>query len=194
LENNHKFVGCILIGGKSSRMGTPKHLLKHHGKAWLTCISSILAGYCDEIVIAGNGELPEGSWRRLADAAECKGPMAGILAAMREYPQDTIIVCACDMPEISKDAIAWLISQQQPDDWAVIPKIKDQLQPLFALYDPRLIPVLEDLSRRNILKMKTVCANPQVRVVSPPSTLYDAWSNINDPRELQKWHDHQGVG
>ncbi len=173
-------------------MGTPKHLLKYNGNSWLGSVNTCLAAFCDEIVVVGQGELPGGNWSCVADIPGCSGPLAGVLAVIRQYPQELVLVCACDMPEISSEALAWLIAQLQDDDWALIPQVADHHQPLFALYDPRIRPFLEDLAQRGIMKIREVCSNKHVRIIRPPLELSSAWSNINDPLELQAWREGHG--
>ncbi|NOX26313.1 MAG: molybdenum cofactor guanylyltransferase [Deltaproteobacteria bacterium] len=191
MKKHRQLIGCVLIGGESIRMGQPKHLLQYGGQSWLARINSCLQRSCDEVVVVGKGELPDGNWPLLADACGCCGPMAGVLAALRRYPQAALIVCACDMPEISAAAVAWLIGQCQPDDWAVVPQIAGRLHPLFAIYDSRIRPVFEDLAHRNIMRMREVCGARQVRIVEPPLELHNAWRNINDPDELRFWRSGQ---
>ena len=50
--------GCVLIGGKSSRMGTPKHLLETAGRTWIERTVAVLRGRVEQVVIAGAGALP----------------------------------------------------------------------------------------------------------------------------------------
>ena len=185
VEKKIRLIGCILIGGKSSRMGQPKHLLKMEGHNWLELIYSRLAGVCDEVVVAGEGRLPEGDWHRLSDAPGCSGPMAGILAAMRHYPESLLIVCACDMPKVSTAALDWLLAQRRDEDWALVPQVDNYCQPLFALYDPRIRSALEDLARKGVMKVGEICDNKHVRMIKPPSHLSTAWLNINRPDELK---------
>ncbi len=167
-------------------MGKPKQLIRYNGKFWLTSLKSRLKEFCDEIVIVGKGDLPDGNWQRLPDVPGCSGPMAGVLAVVRKYSVP-IIVCACDMPDINNEALAWLISQWHHEDWAIIPEINGRLQPLFAIYDPRIRPVLEDLRQRNIMKMQRVCDDGHVKIVKPPLNLHKAWHNINDRQQLDDW-------
>lgn len=81
--------GCILIGGKSSRMGQPKHLIEDGQKiTWLERTTEILAPLVDGIVVSGNGRLPErlADTIRLADVPGVAGPLTGIVAACRWQP------------------------------------------------------------------------------------------------------------
>ena len=182
---DEKPIGCILIGGKSSRMGSPKHLLpvKSGGKSWLEHISLILSPFCQEVIVAGAGELPPGKWRRLSDVSDCAGPLSGILAVSRYRPAASLLVCACDMPDISTAAITWLLKQRRAEDWALVPKT-DFYQPLFALYGGLMGPVFEAMAKDDKFKIRHICSMEHVRIVHPPSHIIPAWNNINYPHEL----------
>ncbi len=166
-------------------MGRPKHLLpvKGGGKSWLEHIALILTPFCHEVVVAGAGALPPGKWQRLSDAPGCAGPLSGILAVSRYCPAASLLVCACDMPDISTAAIAWLLKQRRAGDWALVPKT-DYEQPLFALYDRRMGSVFEKMAGEGKFKMRDLCGMENVRVVQPPSYLIPAWNNINYPHEV----------
>ena len=56
--------GCVLIGGRSRRMGAPKHLLDEKGLAWIEQTVAMLRQKVEQVVICGAGELPAS----LADA------------------------------------------------------------------------------------------------------------------------------
>ncbi len=177
--------GCILIGGKSSRMGRPKHLLPVKGGrlSWLEHTALILTQFCHEIIVAGAGELPPGKWQRLNDVPGCAGPLSGILAVSRYRPEASLLVCACDMPDISTAAVTWLLKQRRAGDWALVPKT-DFYQPLFALYGGRMGPVFEAMAMDGKFKIRHICGMEHVRIVQPPSHLIPAWNNINYPHEL----------
>ena len=49
-----KTTGIILSGGKSSRMGSEKGLLKLHGKSLIQYSIDALKEFCDEILICAN--------------------------------------------------------------------------------------------------------------------------------------------
>ena len=81
---------CILIGGKSSRMGVPKHLIKaDNGRTWLENSLNKLYPLVDGVVIVGDGVVPEGLKKtaRLPDIPGVVGPLTGILAArLHRFP------------------------------------------------------------------------------------------------------------
>jgi len=77
--------GCVLIGGRSSRMGQPKHLLLQEGTTWLERAVSKLTAKVEQVVISGSGSIPASltDLSRVPDAPGLAGPLAGILAVMR---------------------------------------------------------------------------------------------------------------
>ena len=50
--------GCVLIGGRSRRMGRPKHLIEAGGCSWLERTVTLLGHCVEQVVIAGPGDVP----------------------------------------------------------------------------------------------------------------------------------------
>jgi molybdopterin-guanine dinucleotide biosynthesis protein MobB len=174
-------LGCILIGGKSTRMGRPKHLLVKDGQTWLQRTAGRLAEVSQQVVVAGEGDMGDCLLPRILDAPDSQGPLAGLLAVMRWQPWATVLVCACDLPEITVTALSWLLEQRVPGVRAVIPKVGDYHEPLLALYDFRIRPALEAMARQDIRKLSNLISEDGVRVVTPPVELCGAWRNVNYP-------------
>lgn len=182
-----EIIACILIGGKSSRMGRPKHLLPSGSRTWVEKSYEKAVQVADQVIIAGQGELPDKSWLRLPDVPGVAGPLAGILSVMRWHPWSSVLVCACDMPDITQEALEWLIAQRQPGVWAVLPQIVDQYhEPLLAMYDFRAAHILENLVAENKMRPSLIHAHPKVSVISPPAELRHAWRNVNFPEEINE--------
>ena len=70
--------GCVLIGGRSSRMGVPKHLLEQNGRTWIERTVAILRQQVEQVVIAGSGDLPAvlANLPRVDDVSGLGGPLA----------------------------------------------------------------------------------------------------------------------
>jgi len=180
--------GCVLIGGASMRMGTPKHLLLKDGKTWLERTAECLRPLTRQIVIAGTGDVPEplGELIRLPDAADARGPMSGILAAMRWAPRVSWLVAACDLPDLTTDALRWLLSTRRPGVWATLPRLEPSgfVEPLPAHYDFRCRPLLEDLAGRESFALHELASHPKVASPVVPAHLAPAWRNANTPEDL----------
>ncbi len=181
--------GCVLIGGKSSRMGTAKHLLTKDGQTMLArtleCFEQVVG---PNVVICGPGQIADSLARfeRLADVADAQGPMSGVLAGMRWGPRASWLVAACDLPELVPAALEWLLSTRAPGIWASLPILggSHYVEPLLAHYDFRSRPLIERLAARGNFRLRDIASHPKVRTFTVPPHLQLAWRNANTPRDL----------
>lgn len=184
----HPVWGCVLIGGRSSRMGTPKHLIELGGQSWVERTVAVLGQVVEQVVVAGGGELPPSlrTLPRVADIAELGGPLAGILAVLRAYPAVSWLVVACDQPDMHPDALRWLLSSRAPGVLAVLPDIagNGRVEPLLAYYDQAMRPVLEEMAASGHRRMNRLQSVAGVISPCPPAHLHGSWLNINTPGEL----------
>lgn len=183
--------GCILIGGKSSRMGQPKHLITDdYGITWLEHTVEILKPFVDEVVLSGDGALPASltGLSRLVDIPGVVGPLTGILSAVRWLPQVSWLVIACDMPHISAEALEWLLSHRQLGYWGYVPRMIEtsHFEPLFALYDPGAAALFERQALSGEMRMRSIARHPKIMNPVIPESLRYGWGNINTPEQLQE--------
>ncbi len=181
--------GCILIGGKSSRMGRPKHLIEDEsGITWVEKQVAGLADMTNDLVLSGKGELPASLHHvaRISDVANAEGPLAGILAVMRWNPQASWLVCACDMPLIDKTAISWLLEERKPGRWGVVPRHPEtgKLEPLFAYYDARCRNLFETLVQAGEMRLGVIAESEKIHTPVLPTDLAEAWKNCNTPDDV----------
>jgi molybdopterin-guanine dinucleotide biosynthesis protein MobB len=191
LEKQHKKVplfGCLLIGGKSSRMGRPKHLIEQNGTTWIEAAVAKLQGQVSQVVLAGSGEIPEALnyLPRVSDVPGLVGPLGGLVSVLRWQPMVSWLVAACDQPDISAQAISWLKTQRCPGIRAVLPDLAGDgyLEPLLAWYDFRTIRLLEELAAGGNFRLSSLAGQFGVVSPRPPLKLHGAWRNVNTPGEL----------
>ncbi len=182
--------GCVLIGGRSSRMGRPKHLLVGRGgKTWLENTLSILHPLLDGIVVAGGGLLPEAvaDTVRLPDIPGVAGPLAGILSAGRWQPLVSWLLVACDMPFVSTEAVTWLLAGRRAGCWGRVPRIagQDRPEPLLAWYDFRAIQLFEAQIYTGSMRIGEAVRHHRIDHPVIPESLRFAWENINSPGQLR---------
>ncbi|OEU58201.1 MAG: hypothetical protein BA862_01635 [Desulfobulbaceae bacterium S3730MH12] len=183
--------GCILIGGKSSRMGLPKHLIKDDsGKTWLECTIDILKPLVDGIIVSGAGDVPESlsGMMRVEDIPGVAGPLSGVVAATRRLPQVSWLLVACDMPHISKEAVDWLLGGRCPGCWGVVPRMEETgyFEPLFAWYDMRAGQLFERQLQEEVLRIGRLATHRKIANPIIPQSLRDGWKNVNTPEQLQQ--------
>ena len=163
--------GCVLIGGRSRRMGRPKHLIEADGCSWLERTVLLLGQCVERVVIVGPGEVPSAlaATERLADAEGAAGPLAGILAAFRAHP-----------------GVSWLVACRAPGVVAVLPDLAGdgRIEPLLAYYDHRCAGLLETMAAAGQRRMNRLGEAPGVITPQPPAHLRGSWRNVNTPEEL----------
>jgi molybdopterin-guanine dinucleotide biosynthesis protein A len=101
-------VGLVLAGGRSSRMGEDKAMLRIHGRSLLELSLRVLrdAG-AQQVAISGTraGGIPD----RWPDA----GPVGGIASAMHGLPDGEWLVVPVDMPRLGPDVLLPLLSERR---------------------------------------------------------------------------------
>lgn len=186
---------CVLIGGRSSRMGRPKHLLEKEAAAssttWLEHTVGLLQPLIgNNIALSGAGIVPDtlAHLPRLPDIPEARGPLTGILAALRWQPAVSWLLMACDMPDISAAALAWLLSHRRPGCWGTVPCLQKDgyVEPLLAHYDYRSGPLFEWLLASGSLRIGQIAQQSKIETPLIPLQLRSSWHNINTPQELAR--------
>jgi len=183
--------GCILIGGKSSRMGKPKHLIEdEYGEIWLEQTVAVLNPLVDGIVISGAGDIPKSlsAIPQLADIPGVVGPLSGILAATRWQPRVSWLLVACDMPHISGKAVEWLLEGRYPGSWGLVPRITEDgyHEPLLAWYDMRAGELFEAQLLGGNMRVGQVADHPKIANPIIPVSLRYSWGNVNTPEQLKQ--------
>lgn len=173
----------ILIGGASRRMGRPKHLIEVDGRTWLERTADALRPLVERIVILGAGEIPASlrGLTALPDVEEGGGPLRGMRSALRWAPRAGWLFAPCDTPDLTAEAITWLLSHRAPGVRAILPALADSAfpEPLPGWYDFRMAPMLERARRPMDLAHGPGVLHPQI-----PSALAAAWRNVNTPADV----------
>lgn len=180
--------GGLLVGGASRRMGRPKALVEVAGTTLAERAAASLAPAVERLVLLGAGPVPNslGALPRLADAEDAAGPLAGLLAALRSAPQAAWVICPCDLPALTPQAVAWLVGERRPGRLAVLPRVPPDgpPEPLFALYEPAALELLAALAADGAPAPRRLAGRPGVAVVPVPAPLAACWRDADRPGDL----------
>jgi len=132
----------ILVGGKSSRMGTDKGLLDYHGKPQREYLFDLAKKYCSEVYFSCRAELQFSDYS-IIDTYSL-GPMGGILSAFDFNPNAAWLVVACDLPWIDKNSFEVLVNHRNKDKIATafMNPETNAPDPLFTIYEPKVFHLL----------------------------------------------------
>jgi molybdopterin-guanine dinucleotide biosynthesis protein A len=160
--------GILLVGGASSRFGSPKALAELRGETLAERAWSTLHQVCDEVFAVGKEEAGvELPFPVLDDGTEEHAPVFGLVAGLRAASHDVCLALPVDCPLVTPEALRALAEAQ------AVP----QTGPLPGAYTRDLLPELEQRIARGELTLRGV--NPNV-VELPEGELL----NVNTPRDL----------
>jgi molybdopterin-guanine dinucleotide biosynthesis protein A len=110
--------GYVLAGGKSSRMGSDKALLKIDGLTAIERQCKLLDSFCGQgVYIAGarTTELLNLTWPVIQDSTRDQGPLFGINSALHHSDNGIAVILAVDLLAIETIDIAAVIAACSQD-------------------------------------------------------------------------------
>lgn len=132
--------GLVLAGGESRRMGRDKALLHRGAQTQLAYIVDLVGQYVDKVFVSARADQrddPERSqYNLIIDRYTNLGPVAGILTALREYPEVDWLVVACDLPNVDSETLETLLAHRDGGQYftAYTSSYDDLPEPLCAIY------------------------------------------------------------
>lgn len=186
--------GYVLVGGRSSRFGSDKALIRWQGRPLAAWVAEQVRSAAGSVVLVGNPERYQGMGLPvIPDPVTEFGPLAGLSAALDHSQVEWNLVVACDMPHLRPDFLRFLLqtaSTHAVTTDIVLPLDRAGLpEPLCAVYSLRCRAVISAVVRRGIHKMTDAFAGLRVRYL--PFADYAAFdpdgllfANLNTPADL----------
>ena len=196
-----KFASAIILaGGKSSRMGFDKQLLKIDERRLMDSLIHKLHKEFEEIIIVTNRpELYLGLSHIITrDILKDKGPLGGIHAGLNKSSSQYAFVVACDMPNINMEYVQYMKSQLRgPDSMGCVTEFGDWIEPFSGFYSVEFIQYIEkylETNRRSINGLIedfdiTYIKENHARKFSPN---WDMFLNLNTKEDLYNYLDNAG--
>jgi len=156
--------GAILVGGRSTRMGTDKAALFADRVE-----AALRAAGAAEILRIGGADRP--------DDHRGVGPLGGIATALRQAAHEPVVVLACDLPNVHPDGIRAVLDAIGTADVALPPG-----EPLHAAWRRSALPAIEWAIAAGDLAVRAAIA--RLRAVEVAG-LDPRWlANVNSPADL----------
>ncbi|RNI30589.1 NTP transferase domain-containing protein [Rufibacter latericius] len=142
MQLSKEIYGLVLSGGQSSRMGQDKGLLQYHGVPQREYLYSLLQPFCTKVFLSlrpGQVADEQSQMNFLRDTHEVRGPMNGILSALRQYPQVAWLVVACDLPLVHAGTLEKLVHERDLHRVATAYAANGSPlpEPLLAIWEPK---------------------------------------------------------
>jgi FdhD protein len=168
--------GILLVGGASTRFGSPKALARLDGETLGERAWRLLGSSCDFRVAVGKAadglRLP---FEVVDDGTSVRAPLAGLIAGLRLAPTELCVVVPVDCPDLSAPVVHALAEACRGQ--AAIP----ESGPLPGAYRRSALPVLERRLASAELKLRDALAELDCSTIRLPA---GALRNVNEPSDL----------
>ena len=167
----------LLVGGASTRFGSPKALAQFDGATLADRAWRLLGEACDERIAVGKrADGLELSFDLLDDGTDVRAPIAGLVAGLRAAQHDLTVVIPVDVPLLTAAALHELAAACR--DVAMPPS-----GPLPGAYRRTALPQLERALADDRLALRAAIADLDVAIVDLDAALL---VNVNTPDDVQR--------
>jgi molybdopterin-guanine dinucleotide biosynthesis protein A len=174
--------GLVLVGGKSTRMGTAKSELNYYGKPQKEVAKELLEN--NNLETFYSVETSSENEEEISDKFLNLGPFGGICSAFLKDPNAAWLVLATDVPFVNDTVIQQLLKYRNPSKVATAIKGKGNqfVEPLITIYEPKAYSILLQYLAQGYSCPRKMLINSDVEIVE----IDDAFiRNINTPKEFE---------
>jgi molybdenum cofactor guanylyltransferase len=186
--NRRPIFGLVLAGGRSRRMGRDKALIEHEGLSLLEHAFRLAGALTDGARVSVRADQADDPGRRrfpqVVDRYADIGPVAGILSALQAEPAADWLVIACDLPNLDRRTLRFLLEQAPADAplTAYRSAVDGLPEPLCAIYRSGSDALIAPWVDRGIFCPRKILVHNDAVLVDLPES--DALFNVNTPAEL----------
>jgi molybdopterin-guanine dinucleotide biosynthesis protein A len=169
-------------------MGQPKaELIYFDRPQWAYC-TNLLGHFCDRVWVSLEKEdqiddVPLSM--QLIDGPEGQGPLKGILSAMRQHPDKSWLIMACDMPGVDMAVMHRLFRLRDPEATItcfVREGDNSSIEPLLSFWESGTLPLLEKFVK-NSWSPREFIKKHHAHLVPLEDSHFSKLKSINTPEE-----------
>ncbi len=177
------YIGVVLMGGQSTRMGTDKAFLKVEDQYYYQKVAHILAPFCQEIILSLNKTQAQNhvfEYPCIIDSFENQGPIGGILSVSK-LNKSPLLIIAVDLVHMQAKTVSTLIDLHEEKNGVTLyyNGERDCFEPLLSIWVQPMLTELEtyyDQGKRSLQKF-LIQKSIQKHLVSD----IDSFINVNRP-------------
>jgi molybdopterin-guanine dinucleotide biosynthesis protein A len=173
---DHELTGVLLVGGASTRFGSPKALARFDGEELAARAWRVLGEVCVECFAVGKKadglDLP---FALLDDESDVRAPIAGLVAGLRAATHDRVVAIPVDLPLLTAASLRALAAECR--DAATPPT-----GPLPGVYRTSTLPVFAQALAAGEYRLRDVLDRLDVAIVAIDER---ELANVNEPSDLE---------
>jgi len=189
-------LGVVLCGGQSSRMGSDKGLLMLNDKTWTQKAIDTLHNFQIPVIISVNKNqyhdyslvFPVNTLIPDDPSLQLHGPLYGLLSVHLKYPEEDLLILACDMPLIDTELLKELLTKYNTETAdAFIYSNDSEPEPMPGIYRSKGLAYVHQLYSNNQLprySMKYMLEHISTSISPLPADKKNCFLNFNTHAEL----------
>ena len=190
-------LGVILCGGKSTRMGTDKGLIKLHAGTWAQSAADKMNALKLPAAISINKEqldtysafFSPSSLVIDKNTLEIHGPLCGLLSVHADHPDEDLMILGCDLPLMEVELLKELLTHYnlQKDKDAFVFTTDGEPEPLCGIYKSSALQKIYLMAMNHQLpkhSMKYVLDHINSHFTPVPADKKSCFRNFNAHAEL----------
>lgn len=185
----------ILAGGKSSRMGEDKSLIRFGGVTILELLARQLQPLVAEVLVSSNDPASHGflGLTLVPDERPDCGPIMGILSCLSAARHEKVFFTPCDIPGLPAAFVRDLLARALSADLVMALDAQGRYEPLLAVYSRSLVPLIRTLVAAGERRIVSILGLPDIKADFVSLAGQDWYRNLNSPEDLLAL-GHPGLG
>lgn len=190
-------IGVILCGGKSTRMGTDKGLLKLQAGTWAQTAADKMNALKLPVVLSINKDqfdaysavFPSSNLVIDLNSLDIHGPLCGLLSVHAHHPHEDLMILGCDLPLMDVELLKELLNNYnlQKDKDAFVFTTDGEPEPLCGIYKHSALQQIYSMALNKQLQrhsMKYMLDQVQSHFIPAPADKKSCFRNFNAHAEL----------
>jgi molybdenum cofactor guanylyltransferase len=195
LNFSSNLLGVVMCGGLSTRMGRDKGLIRKDNVTWAEIAFNNLAAIDIPVYVSVN-EFQVSAYKKIfginnliVDDNGLNGPLKGLMAVHRQFPEKDLFILASDMINMNPDlleALRMTYFQKRNYNFYVY-KNDAELEPLCGIYTAEALDrIWNDYLSKQLPKhsMKFILSSGSLVALSVPHEKKTCFANHNEPSDL----------
>jgi molybdopterin-guanine dinucleotide biosynthesis protein A len=176
----------ILAGGKSSRMGQDKSLIRIGGVTILELLARQLQPLAREVLISSSDPASHGflGLPLVPDEKPDCGPIMGILSCLSAAANEKVFFTPCDIPGLPGGFVMDLLVRARSADLVMATDAKGRYEPLLAVYSRSLVPSIRSLVAEGQRRIVSILELPGIKADFVSLAGQSWYHNLNSPEDL----------
>lgn len=178
-----------MCGGQSKRMGTDKGLIPIQDTCWAEHMADKLTAVNLQVSIFVNTSQIEKyslifpPQQLIADSLSIAGPLNGLLSVHTKYPDDDLLLLACDMINMMTETLDYLVKsyRTKPGYNYYVYQNKEYAEPFCGIYTSTALNVSGLKPRSNLSGLSLQKVLNMGDTLRLPTTDKDSFMNYNTP-------------